>query len=185
MLRELLRETEGRMQKAVESLEKGFRSVRTGRATPALVEGVLVDYYGAATPLQQLAVISAPEPHLILIRPYDAGSLITLEKGILAANLGLTPHNDGRVIRIPIPRLTEERRRELTKVVNRRVEESKVALRNIRRDSLADMREFESEKLITEDELAQGKDKLQDLIDRLIEKTAVVAERKKREIMEV
>ncbi len=185
MIKDLLRETEGRMKKTIESLEKGFRSVRTGRATPALVEGVTVNYYGVATPLQQLAVISAPEPHLILIRPYDAGSLATLEKGVLAANLGLTPNNDGRVIRIPVPRLTEERRRELAKVVSRQLEESKVALRNIRRDSLEDMRDFESEKLITEDDLAQGKDKVQDLIDLFTEKAAVVAERKKQEIMEV
>ena len=185
MIKDLLKETEARMQKAIEAMEASFRSVRTGRATPALVEGVSVNYYGVATPLQQLAVISAPEPHMILIRPYDAGSLAAIEKGVLAANLGLTPNNDGRVIRVPIPRLTEDRRRELTKVVSRQLEESKIALRNIRRDSLEDMRDFEDEKLITEDELMRGKEKLQDLTDRFTEKAAEVAERKKAEIMEV
>ncbi len=185
MIKELMTETEIRMDKTVEAMEEDFKSIRTGRASPALVERVTVEYYGMPTPLNQLAVISAPEPQMLLIRPYDAGSIATIEKGILQADLGLNPSNDGRVIRIPIPRLTEERRRELVKVVKRRVEESKVALRNIRRDALEEMREYESEKLISEDDLKRGQDELQKIIDRFAEKVDEVGARKEQDIMEI
>ncbi|MGC9397884.1 MAG: ribosome recycling factor [Anaerolineae bacterium] len=185
MINDLLRETEQRMLKALEALEMDYRTIRTGRASPALLDRVMVNYYGTPTPLKQLAVISVPEPHLLLVRPYDAGSLEEIEKGILQADLGLNPNNDGRVIRLPIPRLTEERRRELLKVVRRRLEEAKVALRNIRRDTLADLREFESEKLISEDELERGKERLQELTDLYTEKADDVAARKEKEVMEV
>ncbi len=185
MINDLIRETEARMQKTLENMEDDFRGIRTGRASPALVEKVSVDYYGAPTPLKQLAVISAPEPQLLVIRPYDVTSISTIEKGILQADLGLNPSNDGRVIRIPIPRLTEERRRELVKVIKRRVEEAKVALRNIRRDALEDMRSFESEKLISEDELKRGQDELQKITDRYSEKIDTAGERKEHEIMEI
>lgn len=185
MIKELMTETEVRMDKTVEAMEEDFKSIRTGRASPALVERVTVEYYGIPTPLNQLAVISAPEPQLLLIRPYDAGSIAAIEKGILQADLGLNPSNDGRVIRIPIPRLTEERRRELVKVVKRRVEESKVALRNIRRDALEEMREYESEKLISEDDLKRGQDELQKIIDRYTEKVDEVGARKEQDIMEI
>lgn len=185
MINDILRETEQRMRKATSALEADYRSVRTGRASPALLDRVKVNYYGTQTPLKQLAVISVPEPHMLLVRPYDAGSLEDIEKGILQADLGLNPNNDGRVIRLPIPRLTEERRRDLTKVVRRRLEEAKVALRNIRRDALEDLREFESEKLISEDEFERGKDRLQELTDAYTEKIEEIAERKEKEIMEV
>ncbi len=185
MIKELMTETEVRMDKTVEALEEDFKSIRTGRASPALVERVMVEYYGMPTPLNQLAVISAPEPQMLLIRPYDAGSIATIEKGILQADLGLNPSNDGRVIRIPIPRLTEERRRDLVKVVKRRVEESKVALRNIRRDTLEEMREYEGEKLISEDDLKRGQDELQKIIDRFVEKVDEAGARKEQDIMEI
>jgi ribosome recycling factor len=185
MIKELMSETEVRMDKTVEAMEEDFKSIRTGRASPALVERVTVEYYGMPTPLNQLAVISAPEPQMLLIRPYDAGSIAAIEKGILHADLGLNPGNDGRVIRIPIPRLTEERRRELVKVVKRRVEESKVALRNIRRDTLEEMREYESEKLISEDDLKRGQDELQKIIDRFAEKVDEAGARKEQDIMEI
>ncbi len=185
MIKELMSETEVRMDKTVEALEEDFKSIRTGRASPALVERVMVEYYGMPTPLNQLAVISAPEPQLLLIRPYDAGSMAAIEKGILQADLGLNPSNDGRVIRIPIPRLTEERRRDLVKVVKRRVEESKVALRNIRRDTLEEMREYESEKLISEDDLKRGQEELQKIIDRFVGKVDEAGARKEQDIMEI
>ena len=185
MIKDLLKETENRMQKAVEALEVDYRSVRTGRASPALVDRVKVEYYGTQTPLKQLAVISAPEPHLIVIRPYDASSIEAVEKGIMQADLGLNPSNDGHVVRIPIPRLTEERRRDLVKVVSRRLEEAKVALRNIRRDTLEDLRSFEKEKIVSEDEFERGKDQLQELTDMYTEKVEEIAERKEAEIMEV
>jgi ribosome recycling factor len=185
MIKELLSETEARMKKTLDALEEDFRSIRTGRASPALLDRVMVDYYGTATPLKQLAVISAPEPNMLLVRPYDPSSIADIEKGIMQADLGLNPNNDGRLIRLPIPRLTEERRRELVKVVNRRMEEGKVALRNIRRDALEDLREYEDEKLISEDEFRRGQDKLQDITDRYVEKIDTLGERKEAEIMEI
>ena len=144
----------------------------------------MVDYYGTPTPLNQLAVISAPEPQLITIRPYDPGSLDDIERAILKSELGLTPSNDGRIIRLPIPRLTEERRQELAKLVRQRIEEGKVALRNIRREALDDLRKLEKEKLVPEDDFYRGKDDLQDLTDRYGEQMDGVSERKQREILE-
>jgi len=184
MLKELIRETEDRMRKTVEVLEADLRAIRTGRASPALVERVMVEYYGTPTPLNQLAVISAPEPQLLTIRPYDPGSLGDIERAILRSELGLTPANDGRIIRLPIPRLNEERRQELAKLVRQRVEEGKVALRNIRREALDDMREFEKEKLVSEDDFYRGKDDLQDLIDRYTKQMDEVSARKQQEILE-
>jgi len=184
MIKELLRETEGHMRKAVGALAADLRTIRTGRASPALVERVMVEYYGTLTPLNQLAVISAPEPQLLTIRPYDPGSLGDIERAILKSELGLTPTDDGRIIRLPIPRLTEERRRELAKLVRQRVEEGKVALRNIRRDALDDLREFEKEKLISEDDFYCGKDDLQDLTDRYTKQMDEISARKQREVLE-
>jgi ribosome recycling factor len=184
MINELLREVEGRMDKTIEVLDADLRTIRTGRASPALVERVMVEYYGTPTPLNQLAVISAPEPQLLTIRPYDPGSLSDIERAILKSELGLTPANDGRIIRLPIPRLTEERRQELAKLVRQRVEEGKVALRNVRRESLDELREFEKEKLISEDDFYRGKDDLQDLTDRFTERMDEISARKQREVME-
>ena len=179
-----LDEVEERMRLTVVALEGDLRAIRTGRASPALVERVMVEYYGVPTPLNRLAVISAPEPQLLVIRPYDPASLSDIERAILKSDLGLTPSNDGRIIRLPIPRLTEERRRELAKLVRHRVEEGMVALRNIRREALDDLREFEKEKLISEDDFYHGKDDLQDLIDRYSKQMDEVSARKQREILE-
>ncbi len=184
MYQELLRETEERMRQALDALKSDLRTIRTGRATPALLERVMVDYYGQATPLNQLAVISAPEPSLLVVRPYDPQSLEDIERGILRSDVGLTPSNDGRMIRLPIPRLTEERREDLAKMVRQRAEEGKVALRNIRRDALGDLRELEEEKLISEDEFYRAKDELQDLIDTYTEKMEEVSTRKQRDVRE-
>jgi len=184
MEKELLRETEKRMQQAIKVLKSDLRTVRTGHASPALVERVMVDYYGQPTSLNQLAVISAPEPSLLVVRPYDPESLEEIERAILKSDVGLTPSNDGRIIRLPIPRLTEERRRELAKMVRQRIEEGKVALRNIRRNTLDDLRDFENEKLISEDAFYRSKDKLQKLIDRYTEQMEEVSTRKQQEIME-
>ena len=184
MIKDLLQETEDRMRKAVDVLESDLRAIRTGRASPALVERVMVEYYGVSTALNRLAVISAPEPQLLTIRPYDPGALGDIERGILKSELGLTPSNGGRIIRLPIPRLTEERRRDLAKMVRQRVEEGKVALRNIRREALDDLREFEKEKLVSEDDFYRGKDDLQDLIDRYAKQMDEISDRKQREILE-
>lgn len=184
MIKELIRETEERMRKTMRVLEADLRTIRTGRASPSLVERVMVEYYGTPTPLNQLAVISAPEPQLLTVRPYDPGSLGDIERAILKSELGLTPTDDGRIIRLPIPRLTEERRQELAKLVRQRVEDGKVALRNIRREALDDLREFEKEKLISEDDLYRGKDDLEDLTGRYATQTDETSARKQQEILE-
>lgn len=184
MIKDLLRETEERMRKAIQALENDLRTIRTGRASPALVERVMVDYYGVLTPLNQLAVISAPEPQLLTIRPYDPSSLGEIERAILKSDLGLTPSNDGRIIRLVIPPLTEQRRTELARIVSRRVEEAKVALRNIRREALDDLRELEKEKMISEDEFYQARDELQELTDKSTARAEEIGERKIREVKE-
>ena len=185
MINDVLREAEERMQKAVEALQEDLRTVRTGRASPALIERLPVEYYGVPTPLQQLATISAPEPRLLTIRPFSPSDIGAIEKAILKSDLGLTPSNDGKLIRLIIPRLTEERRRDLVKLVARRVEEGRVAIRNIRRDSINDLREFEKEKMISEDELHRGIEEMQELTDRYIERVDEVGKAKEAEIMEV
>ena len=185
MTQEMLREAEGNMKKAIEALENDLRSIRTGRASPALVERVQVEYYGTLTPLNQLATISAPEPQLLAIRPYDPSSLRDIERAILSSDLGLTPNNDGKLIRLIIPPLNQERRLQLAKVVRRRAEEGKVAVRNYRRDALAEMREFEKEKLISEDDFYRARDDLQELTDRYTKQVDTVQERKEQEIKEI
>jgi len=185
MIKELLKETEERMQKAVEALRLDLMTIRTGRASPALVERLPVEYYGTHTPLNQLAVISAPEPRLLVIRPFNPGDIGAIERAILRSDLGLTPNNDGKLIRLNIPRLTEERRRDLVKVVRRRVEEGRVAVRNCRRKAIEDLRDFEKEKLISEDDFYRGKEEIQKLADRFIEEMDKLGRRKEEELMEI
>jgi ribosome recycling factor len=185
MIKDLLHETEDKMKKAIEALDADLRTIRTGRASPALVERVMVDYYGVATPLEQLAIISAPEPQLLTIRPYDPASLKDIERAILASELGLTPNNDGKLIRLVIPRLTQERRVELIKVVHRRLEEARVSIRNIRREAMNDLKDFEKDKLVSEDEADRGRDNLQELTDRYVKKVDESGARKEKEIAEV
>ncbi|MCS7247588.1 MAG: ribosome recycling factor [Anaerolineales bacterium] len=185
MLNEVFKEAEARMKGAVQALEEDLSGIRTGRASPALIERLQVDYYGVSTPLMQLASISVPEPRMLLIRPFDASALKAIERAILSSDLGLTPNNDGKTIRLVLPPLTEERRRELVKVVHNRVEEARVAARNVRRDSIRDLRELQQEKLISEDELQKGEAELQKLTDRYIEEINRIGERKEKEILEI
>lgn len=185
MVDEALVEAEQRMQGAVRSLEDDLGAVRTGRASPALVERLEVEYYGTLTELQQLANISAPEPRLITIKPFDPGSLQDIERAILTSDLGLTPSNDGKLIRLSIPPLTEERRHELVRVVGSRAEEARVAIRNIRRDVHNYLRELEREKEISEDELRRGENRLQELTDHYINTVNDVSQRKEKEVLEV
>jgi ribosome recycling factor len=181
----MLKEAESRMNGAIQSLENDLAVIRTGRANPALVEKLSIIYYDTPTPLMQLASISVPEPRSILIKPFDSSSLKDVERAILASDLGLTPNNDGRSIHLNLPPLTEERRRDLVKVVHNRLEEARIAVRNIRRDTQNDMRDFEKEKLISEDELKRGEDDLQKLTDRFIEDINKHGQDKEKEIMEV
>ncbi len=185
MIDETLKDAEIRMNKAVTVLREDLKAIRTGRASPGLVERLRVSYYDTPTPLNQLAAISAPEPRLLVIRPWDPTILDEIEKAILKSELGLTPNNDGAVIRLSIPRLTEERRQELGKIVGRRVEEGHVAVRNIRRDVQDDLRTSEKEKLITEDELYDARKKLQDLHDKYITRMDEIRKAKQQEILEV
>jgi ribosome recycling factor len=185
MVSDALTEAESRMKGAVRALEEDLAAIRTGRASPAIVERLPVDYYGSPTPLMQLATISAPEPRLLTIKPFDPGSLKNIERAILASDLGLTPGNDGKIIRLMIPTLTEERRHDLVKVVRSRAEEARVAVRNVRRDVQHDLREFEKEKAISEDELHRGESELQKLTDRLIEQIDQVSQKKETEVLEV
>jgi ribosome recycling factor len=185
VIKDILKETDTRMQSAIVNLEEDLSGIRTGRANPALVERLLVDYFGAPTPLLQLATISVPEPRGLLIRPFDPSTVKTIEKAILASDLGLTPGNDGKSIRLNLPPLTEERRRDLVKLVNSRLEEARIAVRNIRRDQLADIREFEHEKMISKDDLERGEEELQKVTDRFIESIRKIGLTKEQEIMEV
>lgn len=185
MLNDVYKEADSRMRGAVQALEEDLASIRTGRATPALVEKLPVEYYGNPTPLIQLASIGVPEPRTLLIRPFDPSTLNNIERAIMASDLGLTPNNDGKTIRLNLPQLTEERRRELVRVVNNRVEEARVAVRNVRRDLIKDLREFENEKMISEDERMRGEDELQKITDKFIDEINAVGERKEKEILEV
>jgi ribosome recycling factor len=185
MINEFLADAESRMKKSVESLRDELVTLRTGRASPALVEHLLVSYYDTPTPLIQIAGITAPEPRLLVIQPWDVSSLKDIERAILTSDLGLTPTNDGRVIRLAIPYLTEERRRDLVKKVRGRVEECKIALRSIRRDVIADMEEAKKEKMISEDDLFRGKDKLQELTEKYYDQADEIGQAKEKEIMEV
>jgi len=185
VIKDILKEAEGRMNGAIQSLENDLAVIRTGRANPALVERLSVIYYDTPTPLMQLATISVPEPRTILIKPFDPSTLKTIERAILASDLGLTPNNDGKSIHLNLPPLTEERRRDLVKVVHNRLEEGRVAVRNIRRDSHNDMRDFEKEKMISEDDLKRGEEDLQKLTDRYVEEISKRGREKEKEIMEV
>ncbi len=185
MIKDLLKDAEHRMQGAIKNLSDDLASIRTGRANPALVERLAINYYDTLTPLMQLASISVPEPRSLMIKPFDAGTLKEIEKAIQASDLGLTPNSDGKVIHLNLPPLNEERRHELVKHVHTRLEEARVAVRNIRRDSHNDMREFEKEKLISEDDLKNGEEDLQKLTDKFIEEVAELGGKKEAEIMEV
>ena len=185
MIKDALNEAENKMKGALYTLDENLATIRTGRASPALVERLMVDYYGAPTQLQQLATISAPEPRLLTIKPFDPASLKEIERAILASELGLTPNNDGKMIRLAIPPLTEERRKELIKIVHHRLEDARVAVRNIRRATHDDLRDFEKEKLISEDDLKRGETDLQKLTDRYIAQIDEHGKRKEAEIKEI
>lgn len=185
MIKDVMREAAERIKAALDSLEEDLAGIRTGRASPALVERLSVDYYGTNTPMIQLATISVPEPRQLLIRPFDPASLKDIERAIMVSDLGLTPNNDGKVIRLTIPQLTEDRRRELARVVRNRMEETRVKIRNTRRDLIRDLREFEKEGLISEDEKERGEKELQELTDKMTNRVDDIGERKEKEIMEV
>jgi len=184
-IEERLVDAEIRMEKSVDALHKELSSIRTGRASPSLVERLQVEAYGVPTPLQTLAGISTPEARLLVIRPYDRTSIPAIEKAIQRSDLGLTPSNDGQLIRIVIPQLTEERRHELTKLCARRAEESRVAVRNIRRDEVDHLRKVEKDGHLSRDELERSLGQVQHITDQFISKLDDVVKKKEAEILEV
>jgi len=182
---ELLTELNSRMQKAVDGLAKELATVRAGRATPALLDNVIVEYHGSPVPLYQLATVSTPEANLIVVQPWDRASLRDIEKAILAANIGLNPANDGNLIRVLIPPLSEERRIELVKLVSRKIEERRIAIRNIRRDGIEKLREMERSKEISQDDLKSSTKKIDQLTEACVDQVNELGENKEREIREI
>ncbi|WNF35429.1 ribosome recycling factor [Bacillaceae bacterium IKA-2] len=185
MSKEVLKSTEDKMNKAIEALRRELSTLRAGRANPAILDKLQVDYYGAATPINQLASITVPEARLLLIQPYDKSTLSDIDRAIQKSDLGLSPTNDGTVIRITIPTLTEERRRDLVKLIKKYAEEAKVGIRNIRRDANDDLKKGQKDGEMTEDELRRSNEEVQKLTDKEILKVDNVTAEKEKEIMEV
>ncbi|MHC1724645.1 MAG: ribosome recycling factor [Syntrophobacteraceae bacterium] len=184
MLDDVYRDLRDRMNKAVETLESDYRRLRTGRASISLVDGIKVDYYGSPTQLSQLATLTIPDPRTIMIQPWDTSVVGEIEKAILKSELGLTPNNDGKAVRINIPPLTAERRRDLVKVVKKKAEESKVAVRNIRRDINEKIKDLKKDKKVSEDEQFRAQDEIQKITDDYVKKIDAVYATKEKEILE-
>jgi ribosome recycling factor len=182
---QILQKLSEEMEKTISTLDKSFRRVRTGRASVSLLDGIKIDYYGTPTPIAQVATLSVPESRLIVIAPWDVTVIGVIEKAIQKSDLGLMPSNDGKVIRLAIPQLTEERRKELVKVVKKMAEEGKVKLRNARRDSNEELKSIKKNNKMTEDELFSAQEEVQKLTDRYIEKTDKILAAKEKEIMEI
>jgi len=185
MVAEIFDDAERRMKKAVEALRQDLAAIRTGRASSSLVERINVDYYGTPTPINQVCQISVPEARLVVIQPYERRLLTDIEKAIQKSDLGINPNNDGQVIRLNVPPLTEERRRDMVKTLHKKLDEHKVAIRNIRRDSQDKLQDREKKKEISEDELKRSKDRLQKLTDRYVDEMDKVGKSKELEILEV
>ncbi len=184
-MNELIKNTEEKMNKTVAVLERDYKSVRAGRANAAVLDRVTVDYYGVPTPIQQMAAVSTPEPRILMIQPWDASSIKDIEKAILTSDIGINPQNDGRVIRLAFPPLTEERRKEIVKDVKKMAEENKVAVRNTRRDALEKLKALKKANTITEDDVANGEKKIQNLTDKFCKEIDELATIKEKEILEI
>jgi ribosome recycling factor len=183
MIAELKSQTQAQMEKAIEALKKEYARVRTGRASTGILDHVMVDYYGTATRLNQMATLSVPESRTIAVQPWDASALKTIEKAILSSDLGLTPSNDGKVIRITIPELTEERRREIVKVIRNMAEDCRVAVRHARKEANDKLKKMEKEKEITEDALHKAMDEIQKLTDEFVKEADQVLQAKEEDVM--
>ncbi len=185
MVEDILFEADSKMRKAIEALGRELATIRTGRASPSLVEHIKVEYYGTSIPLIQIASVSAPEARLLLIQPWEKGTLSSIEKAILKSDLGLNPLNDGTVIRLVIPELTEERRKELVRVVRKRIEQGRVSIRNVRRETIDELRRLEREKQLSEDEYKRASEKLQRLTDSFMAEIERIGQEKEAELLEV
>ena len=184
-MQELLKLTEEKMGKTVDALEREYKAVRAGRANASVLDKISVDYYGCPTPLQQMAAVSVPEPRSLVIQPWDASTLKDIEKAILTSDIGINPQNDGRVIRLSFPPLTEERRKEIVKDVRKMAEDNKVAIRNIRRDAMDKLKALKKNNQITEDDEANGEKKIQTLTDKYCKEVDEIANLKEKEILEI
>ena len=182
---ELIKSTEEKMNKTVSVLERDYKSVRAGRANASVLDRITVDYYGVPTPIQQMAAVSVPEARVLMIQPWDASTVKSIEKAILTSDIGINPQNDGRVIRLAFPPLTEERRKEIVKEVKKMAEEGKVAVRNIRRDSLDKLRGLKKNGEITEDDVTNGEKKIQNVTDKFCKEIDDLAAAKEKEILEI
>lgn len=185
MINETLADAEGRMTKSIDALHRDLNTIRTGRASPALLDRISVEYYGTPTPLNQMANISVPEARLLVIQPWDKGVIPDIERAIQKSDIGITPSSDGIVIRLAIPQLTEERRKLLVKQVHGQVEDAKVAIRNVRRDSMSDVRDLMNEKMISEDDERRAEQRLDDLTKKFVEEADKVGKTKEHEVLEV
>ncbi len=185
MTEDLKKRTEEKMDKAIETLRRELVSVRTGRASLSLLDGIMADYYGTPTPLSQVAALSVPDSRTITIQPWEPGMIAVVEKIILKSDLGITPANDGKTIRLAIPMLSEERRKELVKLAHKKGEDSKIAIRNVRRDANDELKKMEKEKLITKDEHKQAHDEIQKITDKHVKRVDEILVHKEEEIMEV
>jgi len=185
VIEDVVADAQRRMDKTIESTRQEFGSVRTGRASAGLLDRIQVSYYGTKTPLNQLAQISVPEPRLLSIQPYDKGAIKEIERSILESDLGLTPANDGQVIRLPVPQLTEQRRKDLVKVVGKLAEEGRIALRNVRRDAIAQLKELERDGEVGSDDLHRAEDRVQKLTDGHVKLVDDLYKHKETEILEV
>jgi ribosome recycling factor len=185
MIDDILSDVEERMQKSIKSLQKEFSTIRTGRANPAMFEGLKVSVYGTDMPMNQVATISVPEPRLVVIQPWDKSNLGEVEKAILKSDLSVNPSNDGNLIRIQIPELTEERRKEYVKLAKAKAEECKVAIRNVRRDGNDMIKSLEKDKEVSEDDSKVTQDKIQKITDRYIEETQKLTDNKEKEILNI
>ncbi|MBQ8531832.1 MAG: ribosome recycling factor [Clostridia bacterium] len=184
-MNELIKNTEEKMNKTVSVLERDYKSIRAGRANASVLDRITVDYYGAPTPIQQMAAVSIPEPRVLMIQPWDASTLKTIEKAILTSDIGINPQNDGRVIRLSFPPLTEERRKEIVKEVKKVAEDSKVAVRNTRRDAIEKLKALKKANTVTEDDVANGEKKIQNLTDKYCKEIDELAALKEKEILEI
>ena len=185
MVDEIINDMKRDMSKSVESMRQSMMKVRTGRASIAILDGIMVDYYGTLTPLNQLATLAVPEPRLITIQPWDKGAMTPIEKAIMKSELGLTPNNDGKIIRVPVPPLNEERRRDLVKMIKKMAEDFRVEIRNHRRDANSMLKDLEKEKEINKDEMKSSQDRVQDLTDSYIRQIEDLLAAKEKEIMEI
>jgi ribosome recycling factor len=183
-IKEVMHSTEEKMKKAFESMNREFHEVRTGRASPGLVEGMHIDYYGTPTMLKQLAAISAPDAHLIVIQPWDPTVIVEIEKAIVKSNLGITPSNDGKIVRLAVPQLSKERRQELAKLIHKMAEDGRVSMRTIRRDAKEAVEKLEKDKSVSEDDKFRGIDELQKLVDKYIAKIDELLKNKEKEVLE-